>query len=102
MAEGADDSSTLQIWIDFNTIPALMLSLSAEMSIRLSYLLGGEDDTLWLGVKNTMDAHHCTWKFTKDILDEGWEHEGRDLDDLKRQFNRLLRNVMSDLGEKRS
>ena len=83
-------------------IPDLMRSMNVKLLFRLPCLSGGEDHTLYIGVENSMDAHHCTWKFTKDILDEGWEQGGRDLDDLKRQFNRLLGNVMSDLGEKRS
>ena len=46
-----------------------------------------------------MDASHCTWQFTKDILDEGWEYEGRDLNELKRQFNQLLRELMKALNQ---
>ena len=109
LAESAEDNNTRAFWYDLNylPIPDLMRSMNVNLLFRLPCLSGGEDHTLYIGVENSMDAHHCTWKFTKVTTDmrgmgEEWMHEGRDLDDLKRQFNRLLREIMSNLDQERS
>ena len=43
------------------------------------------------------DANQCRWTLSCSKPNIRLEHEGEDLDELKRQFNRLLRNMMEYL-----
>ena len=84
--------------LDSDAIPPHMRSMSAEISIILSNFQARQDPSIWISIENTIDANHCRWKFSIDVPKGEWEHLGRDLDDLKRQFNRLLRNMMDALN----
>ena len=45
------------------------------------------------------DAQDSRWTFSIDTANVRWDHRGRDLDELKRQFNQLLRELMKVLGQ---
>ena len=88
--------------LKFEPIPALMHSMSTEIDICWYYFEGSQDQMPGITVVNRMDANCCRWTFSCDTPELQWEFEGRDLDELKRHFNRLLRNMMDALGQKRS
>ena len=97
-----DDLRCKEVWMKFDSMPARMRSLSASFSFDLFNFQGRQDASPGIRVRNSIDANHCTWEFSNDTPYETWEHEGRDLDDLKRNFNRLLREMMTALGQNRS
>ena len=48
-------------------------------------------------IVNNNDAQVSRWTLSIDTASVHREHEGRDLDELKRQFNKLLRVLMKAL-----
>ena len=53
-----------------------------------------------ISVQNETNVDRSLWTFSIGALDVQWEHHGRDLEGLKRQFNRALRTLMNALGER--
>jgi hypothetical protein len=48
-------------------------------------------------VKNEMDTHRCLWTFSIGALNVRSEYDGRDLEELKKRFNEMLRNMIKNL-----
>ena len=53
-----------------------------------------------VSVQNEANVDRSLWTFSIAALEARWEHHGRDLEGLKRQFNRALRMLMKALGER--
>ena len=74
----------------------------SSISFRvLTYLemFQGRDEHVILEAANSTDAHRNLWTFNVFTEDVQWEYEGRDLEDLKKQFNVLLRRMMEHLKQ---
>ena len=97
-----EPSTTMRSLLDSKTMPDQLRSMYARISIALEDFQGRQDQNTVIRVNNSIDAHHCKWYLSSSTPRVRWEHEGRDLDELKRQFNRLLRNMMDALNQKRS
>ncbi len=100
-----------QVWIDSPTpgplqypkdLPEDLSLLSTSIRFDLSGFQGRRRDVAQLRIKNYSDVSQSRWRLSDDPPRVGWEHEGQDLEDLKRHFNRLLRALMQDLEQKRS
>ena len=98
----AEDSIPPEAQEVFYSMPAKMRSMSAGFSFDLSNFQGKPRPSPGIRIKNSIDANHCRWEFYSDTPYLSWEHDGRDLNDLKRQFNRLLREIMSNLDQELS
>ena len=61
---------------------------------------GSESDDLEVRIQNNLDAHRCQWKLSISELNLQVDYEGRDLDDLRKQFNELLRTMMNNLRQR--
>ena len=94
-------SDSLPPSIDVLTIPDQLRSMSFAMDASLDGFQG-EEVTVGLRVTNSADAHRCLWTFLVDGPYSKWEHEGRDLEVLKKHFNELLRKIIQELEQKRS
>ena len=92
-----EDSSTFQSLLYPEDLPDHLVSLSTNFWINLHDFRGSQGGTFYLAVENSTDASQCKWRFSIAKLRVSWEHEGRDLQDLKRQFNQLLRELMNAL-----
>ena len=86
--------------LDYSIIPERLGSISFELSGALSILQGDPNDNFFVLVKNNTDAHRCHWTFSIDSLPVQFDYEGRDLEDLKKQFNELLRAMMQKLQQR--
>lgn len=94
-------SDSLPPTIDALIIPDQLRSISFSIDAFL-HGFQGEEVTVGLRVTNSADAHRCLWTFLVDPPYSRWEHEGRDLADLKKHFNELLRKTIHELKQKRS
>ena len=91
------DLPTLQSLLGREMLPNQLGAVSAGFMFGLYNLRGRQSESMDFSVENNADAQQSTWRFTIDTFGAQWEHEGRELDALKRQFNRLLREVMNSL-----
>lgn len=90
---------TLQSLLDSKSIPDEVGSISTVFSSGFSRFRQREGKGINLRVENNTDAHRCRWQFYSEVLGVQRSHEGRNLDDLKRQFNQLLREMMRYLDQ---
>ena len=96
------DSPGFQSMLYPETLPDHFGSLSTSITIGLRNFRGGQSASARLRVENNTDANQCAWRFSSDTPWIRQEHQGRELDELKRQFNRLLREMMKALDQNRS
>ena len=97
-----DDGGAPQNQLGLDDLPAQLRSLSATINIRLFDFQGMRNVDNWIVIENSCDTNHCKWEFRSRRPRKTWEHEGRDLEELKRQFNRLLREMMKALDQNSS
>ena len=86
--------------IDYSTIPDQLSSLSFEFSTNFKRFKGRQNDNIHISVENSVVAHRSQWTFASYNLDFQLEYEGRDLEDIKKQFNELLRAMMEKLQQR--
>ena len=92
-------ASQSQLGID--DIPAQMRSLSTTIYFWLSKFQGRQNVENSIFIENRADTNHCKWEFRSQTPHKTWEHEGRDLEELKRLYNDLLREMMRYLDQNR-
>ena len=98
-----EGSPSLQTLLESENVPDELGSISTVFSSGFSRFRQREGKGINLLVKNNTDAHRCRWQFTiSEVLRVQWKHEGRDIDDLKRLFNQLLREMMNHLDHSRT
>ena len=85
--------------LDYSTIPDQLRSLSFDFSTNFKRFKGRRDDNIHISVENSVVTHRFQWTFASYDLDIQSEYEGRDLEDIKKQFNKLLRAMMNKLRE---
>ena len=91
-SSGALPSSPAQL-----TMQDQFRSISFGLLIRLSTFQGKPDEHVLMEVKNEMDTHRCLWTFSIGALNVRSEYDGRDLEELKKRFNEMLRNMIKNL-----
>ena len=95
--EVCDISRTLQPLLDYSTRPDQIQSINAELKFHFVRFQGKQDENILSRIVSDTDANQCRWTLSCSKPNIRLEHEGEDLDELKRQFNRLLRNMMEYL-----
>ena len=96
------DGGAPQSQLGIDDIPAQMRSISAYISIRLFAFQGRQNVSNRIVIENSCDTNHCKWEFRSQTPYKRWEHEGRDLEELKRLYNEILREMMKALDQDRS
>ena len=94
-----EDSGSLQSLLYPETLSDHSGSLSTSITIRLRNFRGGQSVSNTMRIENKTDANQCAWRYSSDTPPLRWEYFDRDLDELKRQFNRLLREMMKALDQ---
>ena len=61
---------------------------------------GGQNLSCGITIENTTDKSSRAWKFTTSMSSGFFQYDGRDLDELKKQFNEILRVMMRGLQER--
>ena len=93
-----EGSTSLAPLGDHSIRPRQSRSLSFSQKTYLTSFQGTPRHFL-IQVENSTNADRSRWTFSIGALSVRREHHGRDLEDLKRQFNQLLRGLMTTLGE---
>ena len=93
-----EDSTSLAPLGDHSTRPEKSRSLSFSQRTYLTSFQGTPRHFL-IQVENDTNVDRCRWTFSIGALSVRREYHGRDLEDLERQFNQLLRGLMTTLGE---
>ena len=75
--------------------------VSFRIKSELSTFQGRQDINCGITVENTTDKSGSAWTLVTNLSRERIEYDGRDLEELKKRFNALLRIVMQEL-ERRS
>ena len=94
-----EDSSDLPPMIDQSSVLDELLSMSFRSSTFFTTFQGKQGSHVHIEVKNTSDSNRCRWTFSIGTFGIRQEYEGRDLDDLRKQFNELLRTMMRELQQ---
>ena len=94
-------SENLQPLLDFETNLDELHSISAELLVYFSIFQGNQNEGAVMRIVSRADAQDSRWTFSIDTANVRWDHRGRDLDELKRQFNQLLREPMKVLGQEK-
>ena len=92
-------SENLQPLLDFETNLDELHSISAELLVYFSRFQGNQNEGAVMRIVSSADAQDSRWTFSIDTANVRWDHRGRDLAELKRQFNQLLRELMKVLGQ---
>ncbi len=94
-----ENSSNPPSTLHDTTMPDQLRSMSCRILTSLRTFQGRPENVAVIVANNT-DANSCLWTFTASGR-KRWEHQGRDLEDLKKQYNELLREMMQNLGQRR-
>ena len=95
-----EDSASLPSVLNQSSTPDHLRSISFRMSIYLTNFQGRQDEHVLIEVKNSADVHQCRWIFLIGTPNVRFEYDGRDLEDLKKRFNDLLRQMIENLERK--
>ena len=74
--------------------------ISFRIKSELSTFQGRQDINCGVTIQNTTDKSGSTWAFFTNVSRERIEYEGRDLEELKKRFNAMLRIMMQELQRK--
>ena len=96
------DSPSLQPLLYPEDLPEELGSLSTWIHFMFYSFQGMQSVSPSLRIENDTDGGQSAWRFSSDAPRAGWEHEGRELGGAKRQFNRLLRELMRELDPQKS
>ena len=94
-------SENLQPLLDFETKLDELHSISAELLVYFSRFQGNQNEGAVMRIVSSADAQDSQWTFSINTANVRWDHRGRDLEELKRQFNQLLRELMKVLGQEK-
>ena len=94
-----EDSTSPPSSLDDTAMPDQLRSMSFSSSTYLTTFQGMPEHVL-VTVENSTDAHRSLWTFSVGTSNVRLEYKGRDLEDLKKQFNKLLRKMMDDLEQR--
>ena len=81
-----------------NTWPERAHSIDTELSVHLWAFRGVQANSFSFIARNRVDWNRCVWNLSLSS-DYEEEYTGRDLDSLKKIFNKMLRLMMKKLRE---
>ena len=73
-------------------------SITFTSSTYLTSFQGEQNTHVLIAVRNETSAEYCRWNFTIGSPRFELEYEGRELNELKRNFNETIRAMMRNLG----
>ena len=82
-----------------DTWPENAVSISTRFTFGLWGFQGKKSGNFEMEIYNEMDSNSCVWKFSDDFKNE-IIYTGRDLEELKKTFNEVIRCMMKNLSEK--
>ncbi len=89
-------------------LPEDAFSVSTRTNFRLSEFRGNQREGVFLDITNEADPNEYLWKFSANFSTDGHatshryhvnQYAGRELDQLKKIFNDMIRGMMKELSE---
>ena len=77
-------------------------SVTFRSSIYLTSFQGMQDDHILIEVKNETDPYSCYWTFSIGARNFHLTYSGQDLDEIKKRFNEIVREMMKHLERRRT
>ena len=101
----AIDGQVITLCQDSATLPSFSVDVAMLDRVRSLYFgslirlvsFQGRSAGVEIAIGNNVDAHNCRWTFASIYLQTRIDYDGRDLEDLKKHFNELLRKMMDNL-----
>lgn len=97
-----EDSTTWPHSLIGSELAAEARSVTFRSSIYLTNFQGRQDDHILIEVKNETDAHNCQWIFSIGARNMHLKYSGQDLEETKKRFNEIIREMMKHLEQRRS
>ena len=97
-----EDSTIWPSFSDKSEIPAEVRSVSFRSSTYLTTFQGSQNNHVLIQVTNEADAYHCQWTFSIGVPNFHLDYDGRDLQELKKRFNEIVRTMMKHLEQSRT
>lgn len=88
-----EDSST---WPSSQAVPEQVHSISFKSLTILADFQARQDSDLVIQIDSSADAHGHQWTFSSGQVRE--EYKGRDLNEIKKRFNEMLRKMIQELA----
>ena len=86
--------------LELASLPSELSSISFVLRSRFDMFQGSRNMNCGITVENTTDKSGSGWTFTLNLRRGSLHYDGRDLDELKKIFNGLLREMMRELPER--
>ena len=86
-----------QLALDNISILDELSSISFTLHIAFLMFQGRRDLSCRITVENTTDKSGSAWTFFTNLSNEQLKYDGRDLEELKKHSNAMLRTVMQEL-----
>ena len=83
------------VWPSSQAVPEQVREVSFRFWTHLSNFQGRQDSDLVIQVENSAKAHRDEWSFSAGQVRR--RYIGRDLDEIKKRFNEMLREMMLQL-----
>ena len=96
------EDSTIWPYSPNESAPVEVRAVSFRSSSYLTTFQGRQNDHILIQVTNDIDAHHCHWTFSTGTPNVRLEYDGRELEEIKKRFNEIIRKMMKHLEESRS
>ena len=77
-------------------------SVTFRSSTYLTSFQGRQDDHILIEVKNETDRYSCHWTFSIGARSVHLKYSGKDLDEIKKRFNEIIREMMKYLERRRT
>ncbi len=100
VANICEDSTTWPRFPTESTMPDEMRSVSFKSSIYLTTFQGRQNHHVLIEIANNASARRCQWDFSARGVH--LQFDGRDLEEIKKRFNEIIRKMMDDLKQRSS
>ena len=77
-------------------------SITFISSIYLTNFQGRQDDHILIEVKNETDPRNCYWTFSIGAQSVNLKYSGKELEEIKKRFNEIIREMMVHLELRRT
>ena len=77
-------------------------SVTFRSSIYLTSFQGRQDDHILIEVTNETNAYSCHWTFSIGARSFHLKYSGHDLNEIKKRFNEIIREMMKHLDRRRT
>lgn len=95
------EDSTIWPYSPNKSAPVEACAVSFRSSSYLTTFQGRQTDHVHIQVTNDIDAHQCHWTFSTGSPNVRLEYDGRELEEIKKRFNEIIRKMMKHLEQSR-